>query len=106
MARTGSFRCSKCGRTFSMAAHLARHMSAGHGAGGRGRKKKRRGRVGRPPGSLNKSTIAGRGRKKGSRGSRFMLGLQSLSIETLTDIIEAAREEARRKLDQWQKAFR
>ena len=24
------FRCEKCGRTFSMAAHLARHMSAGH----------------------------------------------------------------------------
>lgn len=29
-----SLKCAKCGRTFSMPAHLARHMSAGHGTGG------------------------------------------------------------------------
>ncbi len=47
------FKCSKCKRTFSMAAHLARHVSAIHGkktakkaAKQRGGKAKRR--VGRP----------------------------------------------------------
>ena len=32
---TGKFKCTKCDRTFSMAAHLARHMNAMHGAKGR-----------------------------------------------------------------------
>ena len=30
MATTGKFKCSACGRTFSMAAHLGRHMSTVH----------------------------------------------------------------------------
>ena len=32
MARTGKFKCAACGRTFSMAAHLGRHMTTIHGA--------------------------------------------------------------------------
>lgn len=31
MANTSQLRCPKCGREFKMPAHLARHMSAGHG---------------------------------------------------------------------------
>lgn len=55
MARK-KFKCPKCDRTFSMAAHLARHANTIH-ASGRGRKqtgrpgKKRKAvRLGRPPG--------------------------------------------------------
>ena len=50
------FKCGKCGRKFSMAAHLARHVNASHrpGRGRRlaGRKKTTVGgaRLGRPPG--------------------------------------------------------
>ena len=51
MARTGKFACLACRRTFSMAAHLARHRSAMHAA--KGRKKTQRklapkGAAGRP----------------------------------------------------------
>jgi len=63
MAR-GTHKCPKCDRTFSMPAHVARHMNAMHGAR-RGRKGKSlrastRGpkgarRVGRPVGSTNAS---------------------------------------------------
>lgn len=31
MARKGKFKCSKCDRSFTMAAHLGRHMSTIHG---------------------------------------------------------------------------
>ena len=32
MAKSGSYRCSICSRSFSMAAHLGRHMSTIHGS--------------------------------------------------------------------------
>lgn len=32
MAKTGKFKCAKCDRTFSMAAHLGRHQSTVHAA--------------------------------------------------------------------------
>lgn len=55
MARK-TFKCPKCDRTFSMAAHLARHANTIH-ASGRGRKrtgrpgkKRKAARLGRPPG--------------------------------------------------------
>jgi hypothetical protein len=41
-AKTGKFKCSKCDRTFSMAAHLARHQSTIHGAKSRKTSAKRR----------------------------------------------------------------
>ena len=43
MARK-AFRCKRCGRGFSMAAHLARHQNAVHGAGGRKKTGKKTGR--------------------------------------------------------------
>ena len=64
MAKTGKLKCSKCDRSFKMAAHLGRHMSTIHAAKGKakraGRKAakravKRMGRrspVGRPPGGV------------------------------------------------------
>ena len=48
------FRCSRCKRTFSMAAHLARHKNTKHGTPGKKaakkktRKSKGKRRVGRP----------------------------------------------------------
>ena len=50
MARK-TLKCSKCGRKFSMAAHLARHMSASHGRKKKARRAKTKHRVGRPPGA-------------------------------------------------------
>jgi uncharacterized C2H2 Zn-finger protein len=47
MARK-TLKCSRCGRRFSMAAHLARHMSASHGRKKKARRAKAKRRVGRP----------------------------------------------------------
>jgi len=82
----GTFRCKRCKRTFSMAAHLARHMSTVHATAGKRKKKamagkrkiKRRG--GRPKG------IAGR------------VGLSSMSLDQLGAVIDTARAEARNRL--------
>ena len=61
----GSFKCPKCERSFSMAAHLARHTNTIHGARrgpkpmakrGPGRPRKRR--VGRPKGSKSYARAA------------------------------------------------
>jgi len=52
-----TFRCARCGRGFSMAAHLARHQSAVHGMGSRRRR-------GRPPGGARRGP--GRPRKSGA----------------------------------------
>lgn len=87
----GTFRCKRCKRTFSMAAHLARHMTATHGAGAKkktkaaknGRRKKRRG--GRP------------------KGSRF--GLGSMTLGQLADVIDAAKAEARTRLRELEAAL-
>ncbi|UCE58955.1 MAG: C2H2-type zinc finger protein [Phycisphaerales bacterium] len=55
-------KCSKCSRTFSMPAHLARHMNTIHRAGSaRGKKRpvaKAKGKVGRPKGSGAKKVAA------------------------------------------------
>ena len=49
------FKCSKCSRTFSMPAHLARHMNSIHATGAaraaRQRKAGRKGKTGRRPGA-------------------------------------------------------
>ena len=87
-----TFRCSKCDRSFKMAGHLARHLSATHGAKKKtknratAKKAKRRGK---------KRTMKKAGRPKGS-ASRF--GLKKMSLERLTQLIDAARGEARSRL--------
>lgn len=55
MART-KFKCTKCDRKFSMAAHLARHMASHNKAGRSVVKASGRG-PGRPKGSKNKASI-------------------------------------------------
>lgn len=93
------FKCSKCSRSFSMAAHLARHKSTIHAspAAKAKRKAKKRG-VGRPKGS---------GIKRSGRPSGFVsrLGLRQMSVEQLCDVIDAAREAARGKINDLRQAF-
>ena len=83
------FKCSKCGRSFKMAAHLARHASSAHGAKKKtkvAKKAKRRGK---------KRTMKKGGRPKGAV-SRF--GLKTMNLERLTELIDVARREARSRL--------
>ncbi len=83
------YKCSKCDRSFKMAAHLARHASSAHGAKKKtkvAKKAKRRGK---------KRTMKRVGRPKGV-GTRF--GLKKMSLERLTELIDAARGEARSRL--------
>jgi len=63
----GEFKCSKCDRTFSMAAHLARHTSTIHATKARKKTGKKRTakpkvkrKVGRPKGAKRKVRRAGR----------------------------------------------
>ena len=77
------FKCSKCDRSFSMAAHLARHVNTIHATGKRKanqRHGKKMLRLGRPKGI----------------SSRFALG--GMSLDELMNLIDAARVEARQRL--------
>ena len=84
-----SFKCSKCDRSFKMAGHLARHMTATHGTKKKTKTAKKAQRRGK------KRTM-----KKGGRpqGAASRLGLKTKSLEQLTQLIDAARHEARSRL--------
>jgi len=97
MPRTkAKFTCTKCGQKFGMAMHLGRHMKAKHGRPSakppkakkakKGRARKAR-RIGRPPG------VAGR------------LGLRSLSLDQLVQVIAAAKEEGQRRIAEIQEVI-
>lgn len=104
------YECRRCKRTFSMAAHLARHNSTIHRskkkkkatkkkAARRGRPPKKTGaRRGRPP----KKVGAKRGRPKGVT-TRFKL--RQLSLDQLSELIDAARQAARQRLAELQATF-
>jgi len=102
MARTakGKFRCSRCDRTFSMAAHLARHQSTIHSRKGKKKAtKKKTARRGRPAGRRGRRP----GRPKGVAGR---LKLKGMTLEQLSRLIGAARAEARRKIAEVSKALK
>ncbi len=84
-----TFKCSKCDRSFKMAGHLARHLSATHGA------KKNRKTTKKAKRQPMKRTAKKLGRPKGSTSR---LGLKKMSLEQLTQLIDAARVEARSRL--------
>jgi ribosomal protein S14 len=94
--KAAKFRCEKCGKRFTMAMHLGRHITTIHGKAPKATKPKkaakravRKGRrVGRPPG------VVGR------------LGLKNLSLEQLVDLIAAAKEEAGKRIAQIQETIR
>ena len=82
-----TLRCKKCDKTFTRPGPFAWHMQSMHGAKKKTAKKaKRRGK---------KRTMKKAGRPKGST-SRF--GLKTMTLERLTELIDAARHEARSKL--------
>ncbi len=74
----GKFQCSKCDRTFSMAAHLARHTSTIHAtkarkktAKKRTRKRKAKRKVGRPKGV--KKNVRRAARRPVARGTAGLI---------------------------------
>ncbi len=90
--------CEVCGKKFAMPAHLGRHMAAMHGAtsktGGKRRKKVRK-------------TAKKAGSQKGRRGGRppaiaSRFKLSELSLDDLASLIKAARNEAERRLEDYQ----
>ncbi len=119
MARA-KYRCRRCKRSFSMAAHLARHNSTIHASkkkkatkkksARRGRPRKKTGvRRGRPPKAVGarrgrppKKVGARRGRPRGVTTS---FKLRELSLDQLSELILAARQAARQKLAELEVAF-
>jgi len=85
-----TFKCSKCDRSFKMAGHLAWHMQSMHGA-----KKKRKTKTAKKAKWRGKRTMKKAGRPKGSTSR---LGLKTMTLEQLTQLIDAARGEARSRL--------
>lgn len=97
-----SYKCPKCSRKFSMAAHLARHVNSMHKRGGSAAAKRKSGkRVGRPPGA--RSTMAPRrgrppaiasggaaGLLNGLRSYHTNLMAQRDSLETEMDALDQA----------------
>ena len=117
---TAKYECRKCKRTFSMAAHLARHNSTIHGIKKKKTAKKKAARRGRPPkkvgarrGRPPKKTGARRGRppkrvgaKRGRpKGVTTRFNLRELNLNQLSELIDAARQAARQKLAELQAAF-
>lgn len=92
------FRCSRCKRTFSMAAHLARHKNAMHASPGRkaarrktGKPKAKR-RVGRPKKRLSAAGLRASMRAYFSDLTRRRAALQSqiAAIETAIGALHSA----------------
>ena len=84
-----SFKCKKCDRTFTRPGPFAWHMQSMHGA------KKKTKTLKKAKGRGKKRTMKKGGRPKGAV-SRF--GLKTMSLERLTELIDAARHEARNRL--------
>lgn len=108
-APLGDFRCDKCDRKFVMAAHLARHRIMTHGVGKKKSAGKSRAAKGRPavkhrkpgrPAGVAASRAATSGGGVGSR-----LGLRKMSLEQIAAVIDAARDEARRRIADYRQAF-
>ncbi len=84
-----TFKCPKCDRSFSMAGHLGRHLSASHG-----RKKQKKAAK-----KAKKRSVRRRKKRAGRpKGVASRLGLKDMSLEQLSQVIDAARTEAKRKL--------
>ena len=91
-----TFKCPKCDRSFSMAGHLGRHMGATHGTKKRKKQTKK----------AKKRSVRRRKKRVGRpKGVAARLGLKDLSLEQLSQVIDAARAEARRKIVELEKAI-
>jgi hypothetical protein len=89
MAKQKRLKCSMCDRRFSMPAHLARHMNTAHGSG-------------KPKvGAARKGRKAGRRRQRATGVPTTGLDFAGLSLAQLCGLIDLARAEAKRRLDQF-----
>lgn len=91
----GAFKCAKCSRAFSMAAHLARHTSTIHATNATRAKAEARRKLKRPG-----HVKAGRPTIVSSR-----LRLHELSFEQLRQVVESVRDEAQRRLSDFEEVF-
>lgn len=95
-AKAGKFRCSKCDRTFSMAAHLARHENAAHGAKPKRRAvraKAARKRVGkRTTRKLTRRTRRSATGSPGSQPTPLLLQMQTYRNDLLAQRAEIASQ--------------
>ena len=98
-AAKGKFKCSKCDRTFSMAAHLARHTSTMHVSKAKKEAAKRK--------AAKRRKAARRTGKRVGRpkGVAALLKLKSMTLEQLGQLLTAVRAEARRKLTELSRAL-
>ena len=99
-------KCPRCDRSFSMAGHLARHMNATHK-----RKKKKAAKKGKKTVGVARKKRGRQGKKRGLRrvgrpkGVASRLGLKNMSLEQIGTLIDAARQEARRRIADLQRSF-
>ncbi len=110
MARKKTFKCSRCGKSFSMAAHLGRHTSTIHASPQKKAAAKRK-RAAKKRAAPRKKRGKKRGVKKAKNGRRrkrtaSTRGLRNMSVEALSKIIADARAELRRKVAEIQKAMK
>jgi hypothetical protein len=96
--KAAEFKCEKCGKAFSMAMHLGRHMTTTHGEKPKTTKPAR-------------AKKPGKARRKGKRVGRpsgviARLGLKSMSLDQLIEVIAAAKAEASARLTDMMEAVR
>ena len=89
-----TFKCPKCDRSFSMAAHLARHKNTIHATA------KQKAAAMKKAKRSTKKTVKRTSRPKGVAAR---VGLSRMGMEDLTDLIAAARQEATRRLAELKK---
>jgi uncharacterized C2H2 Zn-finger protein len=97
----GKFKCPRCDRTFSMAAHLARHKNAVHGS--KAKKKGTKKKAARRRKTAKRRTVR---RNRRAQGIVAQTKLRSMTLEQLSQLIAAARAEAKRKLAELSKALK
>ena len=106
-ATRGKFKCPRCDRRFSMAAHLARHKSTIH-ASKAAKKKAARKRAAKKRARPKRKARRGRAVKRVGRPRAVAARsrLQGLTLEELGQLITAARAAARRRMAELGKALK
>ena len=103
----GKLKCDICGKTFGMPAHLGRHKSTIHGVASKASKKKK---VKKARGKKATKKAVGKAAKRTPSGKRgpgrppgiaSKFGLRNLTLDELAALIEAARAEAGRRLNDY-----
>ena len=98
-AKARKFKCSKCDRTFAMAAHLARHQSTTHGT--KSRKKAVRSKAARP----TARTMLRRARRGTGRAPQSQAAPLLLQMQTYRDNLLAQRAQVSLEIDAIDKAL-